>query len=215
MTKKVTFDRKMEGFVIFVYAHDYAREVDDNGNPTPSTSKGYGFNFGKDLAVGFTTINTNGARPWFFDQTPDTADDVPMSDHYEIVTTMVHEFGHILGFARNRQAPFVKSFGTKDERFCGPAAMKVNGGRPVPLEFDSSHIRGDWWKVDYRAIPADPYVIKDDPRKSDAERNFGISGNRLNPIGLWLFDNRESAGSAIIGYPLRYSPPSGKTGGQQ
>lgn len=253
-TTKVTFDRKVDGFVIFVYAHDYSREVDEKGTPTPSTSKGYGFNFGKNLAIGYTTINSNGTRPWFFDQTPDTADDVPMSDHYDMITTMVHEFGHILGFARNRQAPFVKSFGTKDERFCGPAAMKVNGGQPVPLEFDSSHIRGDWWndtylgvppidrhamhtgdpvqgyrapmtaidvaimedigwKVDYRSIPADPYFIKADERKSDLKKNFGISGNRINPAGLWLFDRKESAGSAIIGYPLRYSPPNGKTGG--
>jgi hypothetical protein len=253
-TTKVVFDRKMDGFVIFVYAHDYAMEVDDNGRPTPSNSKGYGFNYGKNLAAGYLTINTNAARTWFFDQTPETADDIPIADHFDLITTVVHEFGHILGFARNRQAPFVKSFGKKDERFCGPAAMRVNDGKPVPLEFDSSHFRGDWWndrhlavppidrysmhtgdpvqgyralmtpldvavmedigwKVDYSAVPNDPYFIKSDNRKSDAERHFGIAKHTLNPAGLWIFDNRESAGSAIVGYPLRYSPPKGATGG--
>ncbi len=69
------------------------------------------------------------------------------------------------------------------------------------------------WKVDYSAIPPDPYLIKDDSRKADVERHFGISKKTVNPIGLWMFESRESAGSPIIGYPLRYSPPAGKSGG--
>ncbi len=252
-TTKVAFDTATDGFVIFVYAHDYAREVDDDGKPTPSTSKGYGFNYGKNLAMGYLTINTNAPRPWFFDATPETADDIPVSDHFDLITTLVHEFGHILGFSRNRQAPLVKSFGKQDERFRGPEAMKLNQGRPVPLEFDSSHIRGDWWsdrhlavppidryamhtgdpvqgyralmtaldvavmadigwKVDYTAVPGDPYFIMSDSRKADVQSHFGIVKNRLNPVGLWVFDNRDTAGSAIVGYPLRYSPPKGKIG---
>ncbi len=251
-TAKVTFDDATDGFVIFVYAHDYAREVDDDGKPTPSTSKGYGYNYGKDLAMGYLTINTNAARPWFFDATPETADDIPVADHYDLITTVVHEFGHILGFSRNRQARYVKSFGKQDERFSGPAAMKANQGKPVPLEFDSSHIRGDWWnerhlgvppidryamhtadpvqgyralmtvldaaimadigwKIDYRSVPRDPYLSKSASRKADAARHFGIANNRLNPVGLWVFDDRESVGDAIVGYPLRYSPPKGET----
>ena len=253
-TVRVAFEKKTEGFVIFVYAHDYASEVDDNGRPTPSRSKGYGFNYGKNLAAGYLTINTHADRPWFFDQTPATAGDIPVSDHYDLVTTVVHEFGHILGFLRNRQAPYVKSFGKNDERFCGPAAKKINSNMPVPLEFDSSHIRGDWWnerhlavppidrysmhtgdpvqgyralmtaldvavmedvgwKVDYDAVPRDPYFIVNDSRRSDVGRHFGMKKNTLNPVGLWTFENRESAGSAIVGYPLRYSPPKGKAGG--
>lgn len=253
-TTKVTFDKKVDGFVVFVYAHDYAKEVDDKGVPAPSNSKAAGYNFGKNLAIGYTTINTNGGRPWFFDQTPETADDVPLSDHYDIITTMVHEFGHILGFGQGNMTSYTKSFGKEDLRFCGPAAIKANGGQPVPLAKDGTHLRGDWWndkylgvppidrhsmhtgdpvqgyralmtaidvaimedigwKVDYGAVPADPYYIKDDYRKAAMDKYFGINKKSVNPVGLWVFDNQESAGSAIIGYPLRYSPPKGKVGG--
>jgi len=248
----VTFDEPVDAFVIFIYAFDFAKEVKPDGTPDPSTAKAFGGNYNKNGSVGFLAINTNGDRPWYFDSTPETEYDVPVKNYYDLITTSVHEIGHVLGFLRNRQAPFVRSFGPKDERFSGPAVLRVNDGNPVPLE--GAHIRGDWWnpkqlslppidrhvmhtadpvqgyrqlmtaidlaimedigwEVDYEALPRYPYTIPDDPRKAKAAEVFGLTDGGLNPVGLWMFDRKAGAGSAIVGRPLRYSPPDGKTGG--
>ena len=250
----VTFDEPAHGFVIFIYAHDFSREVDKAGHSAPSTAKAYGGNYDRNDSIGYLAINTNAERPWFFDSTPETEYDVPVKNYYDLITTAVHEIGHVLGFLRNRMQPFVRTYGPRDERFTGPAALRLNGGNPVPLDFGSSHIRGDFWnkcylrlppidrhvmhtadpvqgyrqlmtaidlaimedigwKVDFDALPPYPYKIPDDPRKSDPYKFFGLSWLTMNPVGLWALDNKASAGSAIIGLPLRYSPPDGKTGG--
>ncbi len=251
---EIVFKKKSDGFVVFIYAYDFAKEVDEEGKLSPSTAKAFGGNFGQGTAAGLLRINTNTQKPWYFDTTPQTADDVPVNGVYDVITTAVHEFGHVLGFLRDRLEPFVKTFGDNDERFCGSAAMRVNDGEPVPLEFDSSHIRGDWWnskylglppidrfvmhtsdpvqgyrqtvtaidlaimedigwEVDYQELPADPYFIEPDYRAKSKMDSFGISEETLNPSGLWVFDKKESVGAAVIGNPLRYSPPVGTAGG--
>jgi hypothetical protein len=79
----VTFDETVEAFVVFIYAPDFADEVDKAGRP----------------------------------------------------------------------APFVRSCGDKDERFEGPAARRVNSGKPIPLDYCSSHLRGNWWNSRYLPLP--------------------------------------------------------------
>ncbi len=149
----VTFDHPVNAYVIFIYAHDFSREVDKAGHAAPSSAKAYGGNYDKNGSVGYLAINTHGDRPWYFDSTPETEYDVPIKNYYDLITTAVHEIGHVLGFLRNRQEPFVRAFGDKDERFSGPAALRANGGEPVPLDYRSSHIRGDWWNGKYLPLP--------------------------------------------------------------
>lgn len=88
-------------------------------------------------------INATSARPWFYDATPDSDDDLPSRTHYDLFQSILHEMGHALGLIRN-DSPFVFTDMVKDNMFYGANAMKWNGGKPVPLEDNSSHIRHDF-----------------------------------------------------------------------
>lgn len=74
---------------------------------------------------------------WFFDQTPNTADDVP-SSQYDFLSTALHEIGHILGFesSLNAFSQFVVN-----NTFSGSNAKAVNRNNPIPLFADNSHIQ--------------------------------------------------------------------------
>lgn len=88
-------------------------------------------------------IGSAAGRPWFYDPTPESDDDLPSRTHYDLYQTLLHEIGHALGLSRN-EAPFVFTDMVKDNKFYGPNAMKWNQGEPVPLEDESSHIKGEF-----------------------------------------------------------------------
>jgi hypothetical protein len=81
---------------------------------------------------------------WFFDPTPDTADDIP-ADAYDFQSFAVHEIAHVLGFTT--ESPVYRGFLPALEAgvdagsvtFTGPNATKVYGG-PVPFETDEVHL---------------------------------------------------------------------------
>lgn len=88
-------------------------------------------------------INNAAGRPWFFDPTPESDDDLPSRTHYDLYQSLLHEIAHGLGLIRN-QTPFVFTDMVKNEKFYGKHAMQWNGGEPVPLEDNSSHIRQEF-----------------------------------------------------------------------
>ncbi|MBF0547393.1 MAG: hypothetical protein HQM08_23325 [Candidatus Riflebacteria bacterium] len=120
---KISFPEAVPGFVIFVYAFDFAKQVDEYGNPDPSDSKAFSDYFQKETPIGYLAINTHADRPWFFDTTPEDEYDVPVKSFYDFITTGIHEMGHVLGFLGDRKMSLVKTFGPKDERFVGPATV--------------------------------------------------------------------------------------------
>jgi hypothetical protein len=77
--------------------------------------------------------NTN----WFFDPTPDSATDIPLTQN-DFISTAVHEMGHILGFNRSANA-----FNNQvvNDSFVGANAIATNGGSPIPLQSGGAHIR--------------------------------------------------------------------------
>lgn len=85
-------------------------------------------------------INSSAGRPWFYDPTPESGDDLPSRTHYDLFQSLLHEMGHGLGLIRN-ESPFVFTDLVKGDLFYGPNAMKWNEGKPVPLEKGSSHIQ--------------------------------------------------------------------------
>jgi len=89
------------------------------------------------------TINALGGRPWFFDPTPESDDDLPSRTHYDLYQSVLHELGHGLGLIRN-ESPIVFTSMVRDDMFLGPSAMRWNGGQPVPLAENSSHVRADF-----------------------------------------------------------------------
>jgi hypothetical protein len=107
--------------------------------------------------AGRIMFNVAGGRPWFYAQSLDRVDDIPSATHYDLLSTALHELGHILGFYRD-SSPFGFTDLVVNDQFSGPRAVSLDG-RPIPLEKDSSHI-GDYdsatWKG--RLILARPHI---------------------------------------------------------
>ena len=80
------------------------------------------------------SISFKASSNFFFDQTPATADDIPLSAS-DFITTAAHELGHVLGFSSGCTA-FLNF--TADTTFIGPTAQAVYGA-PVPLVTDLGH----------------------------------------------------------------------------
>ncbi|WP_374798477.1 hypothetical protein [Aerosakkonema funiforme] len=97
--------------------------------------------------VGILSFNTNPqingqAVPWFFDETPNTSNDLPIgSSYYDFTAAAVHEIGHILGFG----APIFRQL-VIDGYFTGPNARTVKVGNGIPIANDGSlsHISSDF-----------------------------------------------------------------------
>lgn len=74
---------------------------------------------------------------WFFDETPESDDDIP-SAQSDFQTTAMHEIGHALGFGSSAAFDAL----VEDGMFVGPRAMELFGG-PVPLAPDLAHFAAD------------------------------------------------------------------------
>jgi len=85
--------------------------------------------------TGWIQYNTD--RDWFFDETPETGDDIP-SGTTDALSTTLHELGHILGIAPG--GAYARLI--EDEHFVGARAVAVYGG-PVPLADSWGHIAED------------------------------------------------------------------------
>jgi hypothetical protein len=89
---------------------------------------------GADFEPWAGSISFNPTSDFFYDPTPETADDIP-PEQYDFITNALHELGHVLGFGTGIVAFDALVDGTS---FIGPAAQELYGG-PVPLLEDSGH----------------------------------------------------------------------------
>ena len=96
------------------------------------------------------TLSFNSTLNWFFDSTPDTSNDIP-SGSLDFFSVTLHEIGHILGIGG---APIFQQLGNGGV-FNGVNAKNVNGGNPIPLETDLSHIK-DGFLSDGQPVLMDP-----------------------------------------------------------
>lgn len=92
---------------------------------------------GSDFEPWLGSISFNNSTNWFFDATPDTATDIPVSQT-DFISTAVHEMGHILGF--NRSANAFNNLVVNDA-FTGANTLAANGGNPLPIQPGGAHIR--------------------------------------------------------------------------
>ncbi|MBW4655572.1 MAG: hypothetical protein KME20_21405 [Kaiparowitsia implicata GSE-PSE-MK54-09C] len=83
--------------------------------------------------IGTITFDNSTRTNWFFDATPNTADDIPTSAQ-DFISIAVHEIGHVLGFGTSRAFSRLVQNGT----FTGANARLQNGGNALPLA-DSAH----------------------------------------------------------------------------
>jgi hypothetical protein len=105
---------------------------------------------------GFISFQRDGN--WFFDATPDTHDDLP-SNQTDFLSVAIHEMGHVLGYGTSKAFDRWVS-GTS---FLGPASTAENGGNPIPLEADQSHIQDGYEVQNSGELVFDP-ILKDGDR---------------------------------------------------
>jgi murein DD-endopeptidase MepM/ murein hydrolase activator NlpD len=153
-SETISYENGVPGFLVFLYAYDFQQEVNTDGTPSPSTSKAVGSRFSTPN-VGALYLNANAGQSssWFFDATPETANDIPSKTHYDFVETALHELGHVLGILRSYQAPFVTTDSEGQESFDGPAVRQVNNGQALPLDKDSSHVYSKFTSPEYLPMP--------------------------------------------------------------
>lgn len=96
-------------------------------------------------SVAFDLDSGSSPTSWFFDPTPDTANDIPINQ-VDFISTAVHEIGHVLGFgtsrAFDRLTASINPARSSEKGFVGINARTVNGGNPIPL--DGGHIRDSY-----------------------------------------------------------------------
>jgi len=92
-------------------------------------------------------ISFDVAERWYTDPTPRTDVNLP-PDELDLLSTAIHEIGHILGFG---SAPAFHTLVDDDGRFAGEQAVALFGG-PVPLTNDASHFPDGLVSDDGRAL---------------------------------------------------------------
>ena len=131
-----TTDTPIDDVTIFVGARTLGGATLALGAPSGNYTNEARYS-GSDFEPWLGSISFNGSTNWFFDPTPDTATDIPVSQT-DFISTAVHEIGHVLGF--NRSSNAFNNLVVNDT-FTGVNTLAVNGGNPLPLHPGGAHIR--------------------------------------------------------------------------
>lgn len=89
--------------------------------------------------LGKIEFNQAARNNFYFDDTPETANDIPFN-RQDFLSLTLHEIGHILGIGVS-QAFFDQII---DGEFTGSTSKKLNGGRNIPLDDAEAHIEEDF-----------------------------------------------------------------------
>ncbi|MGV2827326.1 DUF4214 domain-containing protein [Myxosarcina sp. GI1(2024)] len=142
--KTVVLEEPIDELLIFAYSLELPEGATTLGNAGPFGSYIIGSDLdkrynGDDFQPWLGTVFFNHNADFYFDSTPLT-DDVPdgQSDFFSVA---LHEIGHILGIG---SAPiFQRLTDEENQEFKGDRSMALNGGNPIPLHDDLSHIHSD------------------------------------------------------------------------
>jgi RTX calcium-binding nonapeptide repeat (4 copies) len=143
-------DTPIDDLLVFVGSREFTGNTLAQGGPSgffTNESRYTGSNFEPWIgSVGFDA-NSN----WFFDQTLNTADDIP-GDAFDFYSVALHELAHVLGFGTAKAFDNLIS----GSNFNGDRAKAANGGDPIPLEPapDLGHI-----EVGYRINGVEPLML--------------------------------------------------------
>ena len=137
--ERIVLNEEIDDLLIFVGARPLPGRTLGQAGPDGLDAAGTVFSNrinGSDFQpwVGELTFDPEGN--WFFDSTPNTDGDIPFGQS-DFISTALHEIGHILGIGTADVFEEIGAGGAFD----GPNALNVNGGRPIPLERDLSHVQ--------------------------------------------------------------------------
>jgi hypothetical protein len=128
-------DRPIDDLLVFVGARAL-------GGSTLAESGPSGFFLNESRYVGnnfepwIGTMAFDSGVNWFFDPTPESANDIP-GNSFDFLSTAIHELAHVLGFGTS--AIFEDL--TSGSRFNGSNARAANNGSSIPLSGDLAHIQ--------------------------------------------------------------------------
>jgi Bacterial pre-peptidase C-terminal domain len=134
-----TTDQEIDDVTIFVGARTLGGATLAVGAPSGNYTNEVRYN-GDRFQPWLGSIAFDNSTNWFFDPTPDTASDIPLTQN-DFISTAVHEIGHILGF--NRSANAFNNL-VENDTFVGANASALNGGNPIPLQPGGAHLRDDY-----------------------------------------------------------------------
>ncbi|MBD2004348.1 MULTISPECIES: matrixin family metalloprotease [Cyanophyceae] len=101
-------------------------------------------------------ISFDYSESWFFDATSNTSNDIPVESS-DFLSVAVHELGHVLGISYNRKAfQNLVSGGY----FIGANAKALNGGNPIPLSSDLSHVQDGFSIGNMGEAAMDPSITR-------------------------------------------------------
>ncbi len=125
--------------------------------------------------------------------------------HVEYLGLMAHEIGHVIGVSSNEVQPLTRYINRTDHTFEGPAAMRANGGQPVPFQWvdaDNNRVAPNTpgGEVDYSHLGVCTSVMA---YCSDRDEVYGPSEldfAYLQDIGYEILDAATASEPELYGY---------------
>lgn len=158
-TMKFNSDYVIDDLVVFVGARNIGETTLAIAGPSGTWIVGSDldkrYNSASDFEPWTGSLSFNNAVSWFFDSTPNTANDIPGGSN-DFLSVAVHEIGHILGISSNVAAFKNWVIGST---FTGTNAKYFNGGNSIPISADLHHIQ-DGFRISGMGENAmDPSII--------------------------------------------------------
>lgn len=154
--EKVTLDAEIDDLIIFVGAVDFSFKELGLGGPSGSAiGSVFSDRFNSsdfEPWIGAISFDSDPSGGWFFDGTPDTADDLPQETN-DFLNVALHEIAHVLGIGTTDIFSTIGEGGSFD----GVNALNplVNGGEAIPLEPELNHI-AEGFLADGQPVVMDP-----------------------------------------------------------
>lgn len=132
-------DSVIDDIVVFVGARNIEDNILADAGPSNSTLVDSSLNMrfnGSNFEPWTGSISFNNSVAWFFDSTPNTFSDIPLTS-MDFLSVAVHEIGHVLGIGTSNAFNNLISGSV----FNGLNSTALNQGNSIPLSSDLGHVQ--------------------------------------------------------------------------